>query len=376
MEKTRAFLAPVYEMALQIPGIRMLWGRQDYNDLRLSAMESFLQCLPPEFIQSKNVQEHRYVLQQANGPGGQVFFKGLKDIAGLGSQEFAVIVVTEAHEISHNAYLTLKQRCRQKCGPCIILLESNPPNKGHWIDNLTKKDKTEYDPNVTRMRVSTRENQPNLPKAYFNDLAALPKPWRNKYMEGFTGFTPEGTPVYGDYEADRHGERDLGWYKSRDILCGWDFGFEYPAVVFTQIDPDGRWLILREIQGNKMTINDFGDLFIEKRNQWFPNCRCQHYGDPSGNSVSDKSDPDGDTTIEILETKKIYVQTKGSTYKQRMEIITKKIQKSRKGKPMILVDKRCQNSFDPSGLKDMIPPAYWISLVPIPTWPGCTIFPP
>jgi len=54
--KTRAFAAVVFEALLEIPGIRLLWCRNDFNDLRLSAMETFIQCLPPELIQSKNVQ--------------------------------------------------------------------------------------------------------------------------------------------------------------------------------------------------------------------------------------------------------------------------------------------------------------------------------
>ena len=107
--KTRAFMAVVQELLTEIGGINILWGRQDFKDLKLSIMNKFFEILPPELIHSKNETYHWYDIVTPTTPS-RIFFNGLKDLTGLGSQEFAVIVINEVHEISEQIYRALKRR--------------------------------------------------------------------------------------------------------------------------------------------------------------------------------------------------------------------------------------------------------------------------
>ena len=121
--KSRGILAPILEMLTEIPGLRVLWGRNDFKDLKLSIMDKFFEILPPELIDNKSEQYHWYDIAQGNGNKGRIYFNGLKDLAGLSSQEFGVIAITEAYEITEQAYRTLKRRLRQEGVVNMILME-------------------------------------------------------------------------------------------------------------------------------------------------------------------------------------------------------------------------------------------------------------
>lgn len=157
--KTRGIMAPVQEMLCECPGIRIFWGRHDFKDIKMSVMDTFFNNFPPELIKNKSEQYHWYeCFTGLKKPYSRITFDGLKDLSGFGSQEFAVIVITEAHETTEMAYRTLKRRCRQSGFPVMILMESEPPNEHHWIERLTDPASEEYDPDIEKWELSTYEN--------------------------------------------------------------------------------------------------------------------------------------------------------------------------------------------------------------------------
>ena len=341
--KTRAFVAPVVEMLLEIPTIRILWGRQDFNDLRLSAMETFFEVMPSELIISQNSQEHRYIIGQNNKQSSQIFFRDLKDLSGLGSQEFAVIVVTEVYEISLQAFRVLKMRARQINVPTMILLEGNPPNEDHWLSKLTNPQTEEYDPDVEMWQVSTYENWDNLMPTYRNSLETMPQSWKNKYLYGNFGFMPDGTPYYSGFKDNLH-TGEFEWNQYKELILGWDFGFHHPACVITQIDLQDKWIWLREILGNDITIDKFAEQVKGVINLYYPKAQIVNFGDPAVTQKNDKSEL---TSWEILFAKGFEIHHKPSTYRQRKEIIEKKLSTLISGKPMLLADRRyCRIAID------------------------------
>lgn len=348
--KTRALLAPVIECLTQIPDLRVLWGRQDFNDLRLSAMETFFEVMPPEIVVGQDKQEHRYIIGQQHDdttikqPTAQIFFRGLKDLGGLGSQEFGLIVVTEAHEITEQAYRTLKMRVRQYGMPTMLLMEGNPPNEEHWLSQVTDpKNEEKFDPDIEMVKVSTYENWDNLPESYRNSLESMPLSWKNKYLYGHFGFMPEGKPYYQGFKEHIH-TGEFEWNSEKELICGWDFGYHHPACIITQIDMQDRWVWLREIMGTDMTIDKFGVMVKRIISQYYPNARCFHYGDPAVIQKTDKSEL---TSWEILKNQGINIQYQTSTYRERKEIIEGKLSRLIGGKPALLFDKRyCKTAID------------------------------
>lgn len=277
--KTRGILAGVLELLTQITGINILWGRHDFKDLKLSIINKFFEIMPQELIVAKNETYHWYDIDTPDKPS-RIFFNGLKDLTGLGSQEFAVIVINEVHEISEQIYRALKRRCRQEGKPIMILMEGEAPNENHWLAQITNPATENYDPDIETWFVSTYENWENLPLAYRGSLESMPESWKSKYLLGKYGFRPDGKPYYSGYKEILHSQ-ELKWIPERDLILGWDFGWHHPACLITQIDLQDRWCWLREIIGNDITIEKFKEVVKQQLNYYYPNARCLHFGDPA-----------------------------------------------------------------------------------------------
>ena len=340
--KSRAVLAPIVEMLLEVPNLRVLWGRHDFKDIKLSIMDKFSEIMPQELIKEKSEQYHWYDISQPNGSKARIFFEGLKDLSGLSSQEFGVIAVTEAYEITEQAYRTLKRRVRQANVINLILMETEAPNEDHWLAKLTNPESPDYDPDITLFKVSTYENWDNLPLSYRASLESMPESWKKKYLEGGYGFIPDGEPFYQYFKEALH-KRDLEPVKHKELLLGWDYGFRHPACLITQMDAKGRWLILRQLIGTNITIHQFGDVVQQYLNQHFQDYSIICYGDPAGEQKTDKSE---ETSVQILRSKGFNVTSTPSTYRDRKEIIEGKLTTLIDGLPALLVDTSCKTVID------------------------------
>ena len=337
--KTRALLAPVVEMLCEINKIRILWGRKDFKDLKLAVMDKFFEVMPTELIQKKSEQYHFYDIRQPNNGTGRIYFNGLADLSGFGSQEFAIVVITEAFEITEQTYRTLKRRCRQADVPCMILMESEPPGAAHWLNDIVDPTSDSYDPDVTKWEVQTYENWDNLMPAYRGSLEKMSEAAKRKYILGKSGFSVTGKPFYSGYDHKIH-TGEFEYLKGRPLMVGWDFGFHFPAIVVTQMDLQDRWVWLRELLGRDISIKKFSDQVIAFLNVHFPEAEKVHYGDPACLQVSDKSEKGEETSWKILHSKGIRVITKQSTYRTRKEIIDGKLSTLHADRPSLLVDHR------------------------------------
>ena len=342
--KTRAMMAAAMECLLEIPGLRILWGRQDLKDLQLSVIDKFFEIFPSELIGKKNMQYNWYeVKQNQGGTPSRISFSGLKDIGGLGSQEFGLIVVTEAHEITYQMYAALKRRCRQENVINIIVMESEPPNEDHWLAEINDVESDLYDPDVECWDVSTYENWENLPKSYTGSLESMPEAWKKKYLLGKRGFIPDGKPYYrGFHYTMTNGEYEA--VQGVPLDCGWDFGFHHPAFLVTQMDRQDRWIILRELLGCDITIQKFCEKVKTFLNTYFPGMACNHYGDPACVQVNDKSEM---TSKQICASHGFGMHHRPSQYRVRKEIIEKRLSTLNGDKPQLLIDSRfCTNIVD------------------------------
>lgn len=336
--KTSGLMAPVGEMLFEIPGLRVLWGRQDFNDLKMSVMDKFFERLPSAMIEKKNEQYHWYDIKTGKKtPPSRIFFNGLKDLSGLGSQEFGIIIITEVHETSEQAYRTLKRRCRQAGMPVMILMEGEPPNEGHWLTRLTDKTKEEYDPDIEKWELSTYENWDNLPTAYKGSLESMPDVWKRRYLMGKPGFTPKGRPFYEGFKEPIH----TGWFDwnpHEPLIVSWDFGYHHPAISCHQINQ--RWYVLRELMGSNTTIRKFASNEVKPfLNRNFPNAQIINFGDPASKATNDQTEK---TSWQVCKEEGFTLRVRGSDYRMRKEIIDQKMSNLVNGKPFLQVDTRCK----------------------------------
>jgi len=334
--KTYAGCQEALRQLLDYPGNRGLIGRKDYSDLRDTTIRTFFEICPENLIAKYNKTEHYLVLVN----GSEVLFRELKDETGLGSLNLGFFYIDEAEEVQENIFERLKGRLSlatvpRQCG----WLTSNPPNTDHWIH---KQFEGNIDPYYETFHASTYENSKYLPKGYISSLEKLPDSWKKKYLMGDYGFTPDGTPFYPGFKEVWH-KNKLTHNTEKPLFRAWDYGFRHPACSIHQIDAKGRWLILKEILGTDITINQFGEYVKVKCNEWYPNAKWIDYGDPAGNQKSDKNEL---TSVEILASMGIFVGSKFSTYRERKEIIERKMATLIEGIPSLQVDEECRTIID------------------------------
>lgn len=136
----------------------------------------------------------------------------------------------------------------------------------------------------------------------------------------------------------------LQYLPDRILHRGWDFGYRRPAVVFAQMDLKGHWMVLKSVLGKDVKITEFAEAIIQRTKEWFSDIQeIRDYGDPAGNQVKDTSEK---TTVQVLNSYKIYPKTRRSSPTQRIEIIAKKLSTLIEGVPSLLVDINCRDIID------------------------------
>lgn len=334
---TRAVLNVVLARLCNEPGVRVLITRHELVSLRASVMETVFEILPSEMIVERNHTEHRYVVAQADGGRGTLFFCGTNEETKLGSTEFGVISMHEAHEISERQYRFVKNRATQAGHYGMVLMEGNPPPASHWLNRLTDPHSLGFDPDITRVELSTLENWTNLDPSYRQSLEQMPAAWRQRYLLGKTASLPSGTPVYESFVESFH-VRETFLIPDRPVLRFWDFGFRNPSCLWAQQDHDYRLLVHREW----MPTFTPRDVFIEgvkaRTLECFGSRACRDIGDPA----AAQRDPEGISTLRRLQEHGIELEFRPSTYEDRISLINRKLSDAPQGRPTIVVNPRCQ----------------------------------
>ncbi len=150
-----------------------------------------------------------------------------------------------------------------------------------------------------------------------------------------------GKPFYSGFRENLH-VRELKYNPAAPIYRAWDFGWHHPACSWNQCI-NNRWYILAELMGNSITIDRFGQEVKLASRELFPDGIFSDidFGDPAGNQKNDKSER---TSVEILAAMGINVVSKISTYRERKEIIEKKLLtlNPSDGLPELLIDSSCK----------------------------------
>jgi len=333
--KTFAGCQEAYKHSWLYPGNVGVIFRKDFTDLRDTTMKTMLEVIPPEDIKLFNKSEHKLVTQS----GSEIYFRHLKDGLKLGSLSLGWFFIDEAEEVTEEVFNYLQGRISLKNTACKGWLVSNPPNTDHWI---YKRFENNPDLDYATFHASTYENKDNLPDSYITSLEKMPESWRKKYLEGQYGFTPDGDPFYQGFIESLH-SRDLSYNTEKVIYRAWDYGFRHPFCSFHQIDSKGRWLVLKEVMGENLTIDRFGYYIKTLCSECFPRMQFEDFGDPAGLQKSDKSEK---TSVEILASMGIYCVSKPSTYRERKEIIERKLATLIDGIPALVIDRSCKCIID------------------------------
>lgn len=329
--------------------------RGTYPQLRDTTIKTFMQWLPDAYFGKYYAAEHRYVIKAFEKTEIEVLFRALDrpdDVKNLLSMELTGAWVNEAREVPWAIIDALQGRigrfpAQRDGGPTWfgLWMDTNPPDvDSKWYRFF---EETKHKPDFAQIfkqpsgLAINAENISNLPggRRYYDNLAqGKDAEWIKVYVHGDYGYVVDGKPVFPEYNDKIHCQK-IDPVDGRSIVRGLDFGLT-PACVFTQVLPDGRWLIFDELVSDNMGIDRFSDEMLEHSSRCFPHgAEFEDYGDPAG---MQRAQTDERTCFEILHNKGIMIEPGEQTLALRLESMRKPMRTLINGEPQFVVHPRCK----------------------------------
>ncbi|HTT02271.1 MAG TPA: hypothetical protein VMG11_09320 [Steroidobacteraceae bacterium] len=333
--------------------------RNTYPQLADTTIKTFLHWLPDGVFGRYNKADHTYALNNLDDLEVEILFRALdrqEHVANLLSLELTGAWCNEAREIPWAVIRALKGRvdrypAREDGGAVDpgIIMDSNPPDDDSWWYRMFEEQAAEDDEPVSAEifkqpggRSAEAENLPNLSARYYQNLmAGADDDFIRVYVDGQYGYVKDGKPVFPGYNDNMHCT-DVEPMKGVTIKRGWDFGLT-PACVFTQVLPDGRWIVFEELCGDDIGIGSFADCVLELTAQRFPGYTFEDYGDPAGEQRSAMTaDRAEKSCYDILRGKGIMIRGGEQNLTIRLESVRKPLNTLRDGKPQFQISPRCE----------------------------------
>jgi hypothetical protein len=233
----------------------------------------------------------------------------------------------------------------------VLAATCNPPLPQHWAyKRLIAEDPVKLkDKNWWHFFFPTAENEKNLRKGYYSELRKSLEGKDHlikRFLDGEVVSVHPGMPVFaGDFKQHIHVRPHIQPIPGRPLILGWDYGLT-PAVVITQIDAKGRWLILYEIQGGyvddklseQIGVESFGKMVINALSSHFNGFSISNnYG---GQEMNEKAQTDEKTCKQILESLGFKNWTEGEKeIMPRTEALRGRMTQLLDGEPALLVSR-------------------------------------
>lgn len=220
-----------------------------------------------------------------------------------------------------------------------VFCDTNPYDTDHYLYDLF--DSHKY-PGYEMWSQSGEENIANLPTNYYQNISIGKDPeWVRIYVHGQLGFICDGKPVYPEFRHSIHvAQEPLQPNPHLPIICGVDFGLT-PAMVWTQVDAKGRWLILHEETSESMGIDRFGEHCLRVQNQFFPQgMEFRYFADPAG---TQRAQTDEKTCYEILSLKGMQCEPGAVDFTSRREAVAGRLNTLMDGEPGMLINPSCKS---------------------------------
>lgn len=285
---------------------RWMVVRNTRKDLEDTTIKTFMQWIPPEHFGSFNKTTLTYTITGFAGCHIEIWFRALDnddDVKHLLSLEITGAWVNEAREIPWSIIKALQGRVNQypsaASGGCTwggIILDTNPPDTtSEWYKFFEEK---KHDPSYAEIfkqpsgRSAEAENIAflNGGRLYYDRLCQnADEDWIKVYIDGEYGFIKEGRAVYTTYSDALH-LREMNPVPGLVIRRSFDWGLT-PACTFSQMLPDGRWLVFDEITSDDMSVELFFEVVDDHCKESFqpkPGIKLEYFdtGDPAGGARS------------------------------------------------------------------------------------------
>lgn len=260
-------------LAWKYPGIRILFLRATYDDVRQNQIEPNLLLLPPEMV-SYNGANHKLTfyngstIQYGNWAGNESERK-------YQGQEYDIIIIDEATQFTERMFRHLAGCLRGNVGkgfPKRIYLTCNPGGVGHfWVKRLFIDRKFKTDPEHPEKTEKPEDYKFIFARAEDN-VAMLEE--NESYLEDISKMAESDAMRYGDWNVmsgqyfDNFDER-IHVVKSFAIPPHWelyrsfDYGLDKFACFWWAVDTDGRCWCIRCLEAENKNVQDAAKLALD-----------------------------------------------------------------------------------------------------------------
>lgn len=328
--------------------------RNTYQQLRDTTIKTFHEWFPPHLFGHWRSSDHTYHMVMTAPDGTpmevEVLFRALDrpdQLSNLLSLELTWAWVNEAREVPWTIIEALQGRVgrypAKKSGGAAwwgIFMDTNPPDEGSWWFRLFEENPQD---NAAIFKQPSglsgeAENLSNLPPDYYGNLEKGKDPEFIKvYIDGQYGFVQDGKPVFPEYNDNIHC-KEVQPIPGKPIRRGWDFGLT-PSCTFSQLLPNGQWIIFDEMCAESMGIERFADDVLLHCAREYPDYSFEDYGDPAGQQ---RAQTDEKTCFEILRAKGVKIDAGEQSEAIRLESIRKPLNTMISGQPAFRIHPRCK----------------------------------
>ena len=260
-------------LAWKYPGIRILFLRATYDDVRQNQIEPNLLLLPPEMV-SYNGANHKLTfyngstIQYGNWAGNESERK-------YQGQEYDIIIIDEATQFTERMFRHLAGCLRGNVGkgfPKRIYLTCNPGGVGHfWVKRLFIDRKFKTDIEHPEKTEKPEDYAFIFAKAEDN-VAMLEE--NETYLEDISKMAESDAMRYGDWNVmsgqyfDNFDER-IHVVKSFAIPPHWelyrsfDYGLDKFACFWWAVDTDGRCWCYRCLETENKNVQDAARMALD-----------------------------------------------------------------------------------------------------------------
>lgn len=211
--------------------------------------------------------------------GSRVYIRGLKSqdqtlrYSKFRGLTLARAYIDQAEEVPQDIYLEVTGRLSQVGYPPQMTISPQSVEQGHWIAERFPED-NKHLPRRKYIPLSVYDNAHNLTPEYIQNLEeTYPRehPKFRTLILGKRGMNVMGEPVYkGAFIRQVH-EGKAEYDPRLPLEMALDFGKHHPCAVFRQVSPVGQVRFLGGILGQQLYLDDFCDIILRYRQQWFPN---------------------------------------------------------------------------------------------------------
>jgi hypothetical protein len=371
--KTSTGIGHVVLLAMLFPGLRCLiarWTNPSLQETTMKRFDDLCKNIPGIVIENQEGPPRKVWISSARrGENGlpmepsEILFHSLDEVSKLGSQEFNVVYVDEANEITQEMANMLNDRLRYimpwqkkdklpdwttlREGPYFLLLTSNPVNHSHWLHKqFCQEEGCAPEPMGKKFRPHSKENVKNLPSGYYDRITKGKNPQEiARFINGECGPDPHGKPVFTEFMPQHHtGQlKFLPFYAMNRF---WDFGRRRPACVWQQVTPEGHYNYLHELLGENETTKAFATRCLAISQMLFGNTRIWNdYGDPAATQERSNSEDTDETVLFKLGIHLRY-NSHIKSIKRGLDIQSENLKTWVNGRPKVMIDVTCKKLID------------------------------